>query len=47
MNKKKMTAQEVINKFGLKEHPEGGFYKETYRCNGIIKNVNLAGNFYW
>ncbi len=40
-----MTAQEIIKKFDLTEHPEGGFYKETYRSNGVIKNVNLAGVF--
>jgi predicted cupin superfamily sugar epimerase len=40
-----MTAQEIINKFELTEHPEGGFYKETYRSNGIIKNENLTDAF--
>lgn len=45
MNKKKMTAQSIINKFDLIEHPEGGFYKETYRSEGIIENKNLVSNF--
>ncbi|WP_237274773.1 cupin domain-containing protein [Tenacibaculum ovolyticum] len=45
MNKKKMTVQAIINKFDLIEHPEGGFYKETYRSEGIIENKNLTPNF--
>ena len=40
-----MTAQQLITKFDLTEHPEGGFYKETYRSNGIIHNTNLSDNF--
>ncbi len=40
-----MTAQQIIKKFDLKEHPEGGFYKETYRSNGIIKNDHLNSYF--
>ncbi|MES1242572.1 MAG: cupin domain-containing protein [Acidobacteriota bacterium] len=26
-----MTAEEVIHLLGLKPHPEGGFYRETFR----------------
>ncbi|WP_417799872.1 cupin domain-containing protein [Tenacibaculum sp.] len=40
-----MTTQQLIKKFDLTEHPEGGFYKETYRSNGIIKNEHLNSNF--
>ncbi len=40
-----MTAQEIIQKFHLNKHPEGGYYKETYRSNGIIKNENLSDHF--
>ncbi|MGG8497053.1 cupin domain-containing protein [Tenacibaculum sp. TC6] len=40
-----MTAQQLITKFDLTEHPEGGFYIETYRSNGIIHNTNLSDNF--
>ena len=40
-----MTAQQIVKKFNLTEHPEGGFYKETYRSNGIIKNEQLSSNF--
>lgn len=27
-----MQASYLIEKFQLQEHPEGGFFKETYRC---------------
>ena len=40
-----MTAQEIINTFELIEHPEGGYYKETYRSNGIIQNGHLSSDF--
>ena len=40
-----MTANQIINQFNLVEHPEGGFYKETYRSKSIIANDNLASNF--
>jgi uncharacterized protein len=26
-----MTAEEVVDRLGLKPHPEGGFYQETFR----------------
>lgn len=26
-----MTAEDVVARLGLKPHPEGGFYRETYR----------------
>ena len=45
MNIKKMTAQQIIKKFDLTEHPEGGYFKETYRSNGVIKNKQLNSNF--
>jgi uncharacterized protein len=28
-----MDAQTIIRQLDLKPHPEGGFYRETYRCN--------------
>jgi hypothetical protein len=33
-----MSAQEVIDKLKLTPHPEGGFYKETYRSDYTIVN---------
>jgi predicted cupin superfamily sugar epimerase len=26
-----MTAEEVVDRLGMKPHPEGGFYRETFR----------------
>lgn len=40
-----MTAQEIINKFDLTKHPEGGYFKETYRSKGTITNENLDSHF--
>ncbi len=36
-----MTAQDYIQKLGLLPHPEGGFFKEIYRADGIISQPNL------
>ena len=33
-----MSAQNIIDKLKLIRHPEGGFYKETYRSGHIIVN---------
>ena len=33
-----MSAQHIIDKLKLIRHPEGGFYKETYRSHHIIVN---------
>ncbi|MDQ6901987.1 MAG: cupin domain-containing protein [Bacteroidota bacterium] len=32
-----MNGKEIVQKLGLTEHPEGGFYKETYRSVQCIK----------
>ena len=32
-----MTGNEIVEKLELTAHPEGGFYKETYRSNQLIK----------
>lgn len=37
--------QSIIQKLDLEPHPEGGYYKETYRSEGIIKNENLTSEF--
>lgn len=31
---KNITAEDLIRIYGLKPHPEGGFYRETYRSSG-------------
>lgn len=40
-----MSAQEIIEKFDLTKHPEGGYFKETYRSDGIIQNNELPQEF--
>ncbi|MEM9679990.1 MAG: cupin domain-containing protein [Bacteroidota bacterium] len=36
---------QIINALELKPHPEGGFYKETYRSDGVIKKESLGTDF--
>lgn len=38
-----MTAQDIINHLDLKAHPEGGYYKETYRSKGAIQLPDYKG----
>lgn len=33
----KLSAIDYINNLQLIPHPEGGYYKETYRCSSIIE----------
>jgi predicted cupin superfamily sugar epimerase len=40
-------AQEYIDKLELQAHPEGGFYKETYRCTDKVGNRNLKTAIYF
>lgn len=35
------NAQYWIEKLNLQKHPEGGYYRETYRCLDTINNDNL------
>jgi predicted cupin superfamily sugar epimerase len=37
--------ENIIKALDLKPHPEGGYYKETYRCVGEIKKENLSADF--
>lgn len=45
---KKITAEDLVALYGMQPHPEGGFYKETYRAKGLISQRALkdghAGN---
>lgn len=41
----KMKATDIIKELELMEHPEGGYFKETYRSIGAISNSEL-GNTY-
>ncbi len=37
--------QRIIDKLGLEPHPEGGYFKETYRSEGEIKADSLGAEF--
>ena len=37
--------EEIVEALGLLPHPEGGFYKETYRSTGVISKEVLNGSF--
>lgn len=37
-----MTAEEIVQLLDLKPHPEGGFYRETYRSEQTIPGLNRA-----
>ena len=35
----------IINQLNLQPHPEGGYFKETYRSEGVINKSNLGIEF--
>lgn len=39
------SAAEIIEKLALKPHPEGGYYRETYRADEIIPATALASRY--
>ena len=39
------SIENLIKILELEPHPEGGYFKETYRSNGIIKNSCLPSEF--
>ena len=39
------TAEYWIEHLGLQPHPEGGYYKETYRSDEVIEADALPPNF--
>ena len=39
------TADYWIKKLGLKQHPEGGYFKETYRSSEVILKDALPARF--
>lgn len=39
------SIEELVDSLKLEPHPEGGFYKETYRSTGIIANEHLPSDF--
>lgn len=40
-----LDSKIIIEKLELQPHPEGGYFKEVYRSNEIIKNTGLPGRF--
>ncbi|AFY62318.1 cupin domain-containing protein [Synechococcus sp. PCC 6312] len=40
-----ITAETWITGLGLEPHPEGGYFRETYRATGIIPGQALPPNF--
>lgn len=40
-----MTHLEIDDRLRLKPHPEGGFYRETYRSEGVIPQGELGRSF--
>lgn len=40
-----MTAEELISRLNLARHPEGGWYRETYRAAGVIPGSFLPEQF--
>jgi len=40
-----LTVQQLIEQFGLLPHPEGGYYKETYRSPETISKQALPDRF--
>ncbi len=39
------TLKEIIQHLDLKPHPEGGYYRETYRSAGEIPESSLSSNY--
>jgi hypothetical protein len=40
-----MTAEEAVSRLGLSPHPEGGFYRETYRASDVLPRESLPKRF--
>ncbi len=36
-----MNSADIIEKLGLRPHPEGGFFRETYRCDESVDGAAL------
>lgn len=37
--------EDIIHQFKLEPHPEGGYFRETYRSSGVIKEEHLSSQF--
>jgi predicted cupin superfamily sugar epimerase len=40
-----LTAKTLIDNFNLLPHPEGGYYRETYRSSELISQTGLPARF--
>jgi predicted cupin superfamily sugar epimerase len=40
-----MLKENLIQIYGMSAHPEGGFYKENYRSEGVINNGTSSHHF--
>jgi predicted cupin superfamily sugar epimerase len=40
-----ISVEELIRRFDLKRHPEGGYYKESYRSSEIISREALPSRY--
>ncbi|MCX6269978.1 MAG: cupin domain-containing protein [Bacteroidetes bacterium] len=40
-----LQVEDLIRELGLQPHPEGGYYKETYRCKEQIDQPQLPARF--
>lgn len=41
-----VATDDLVASLGLQPHPEGGFYRETYRAGEVIPNAGLPGRFH-
>jgi predicted cupin superfamily sugar epimerase len=37
-----MNSKEIIKSLNLIAHPEGGYYKENYRSEGLIMSITFG-----
>lgn len=40
-----LSAAHLVKTFGLEAHPEGGYFKETYRCEEKVRQAALPARF--
>jgi len=45
INRRNSQINQIIQKLELLPHPEGGFFKETYRCSELIKSNSLDNRY--
>lgn len=41
-----ISVEELVRLYGMRPHPEGGYYKETYRAGGLIPQAALPQGFH-